>query len=102
MKLTEAQLRSVIQQVLTEDSRGPAALKSAATDVVAAINEENPAAFWGALGEVIEGIAGTIRLAPGADKHERKKFIDTIKPAWNLCNQLRNAYSSNNNFKQGK
>lgn len=88
MKLTEAQLRSLVRQVLKEDVSGPAALKSAATDVVAAINEDNPAAFWNAFSEVLEGLAGTVALAPNSDKRERQKFIETIKPVWTLVKHL--------------
>lgn len=88
MKLTESQLRNVIHQVLIEDASGPSALKKASSDVIMAINEENPAAFWNAFSEIIEGLAGTVSHAPGADNLERKKFIEAIKPVWRLTRQL--------------
>lgn len=56
MKLTESQLRGLIKQALIEASEGPAVLKNASTNVVAAINEDDPAAFWGSVEGVIEGL----------------------------------------------
>lgn len=93
MKLTEAQLRHVIRQVLVEDSGGPSQLKTSSQGVIAAINDDNPASFWQAFLGVLEGMAGTVAHAPAADKLERSKFIEAIRPAAKLCNQLRNAYS---------
>lgn len=88
MKIAESQLRGLIRQVLIEDAQGPSILKGSSTDVIAAINDNDPAAFWEAFSSVIEGLAGTVELAPGADNLERRKFIEAIKPVWKLTKQL--------------
>lgn len=92
MKLTEAQLRSAIRSVLTESAEGPTQLKQGAQSAIAAINDDNPASFWEAFLGVIEGLAGTVQHAPGADNQERSKFVETLRPVAKFCNQLRNAY----------
>lgn len=92
MRITESKLRGLIRQILREDAGGPAALKQSSTAVIQAINDDDAAAFWGALMTNFEGMAGTVHHAPAGDKMEQQKFIELLRPAAKLCNQLRNAY----------
>jgi hypothetical protein len=64
MKITEAQLRNAIRQIIKEES-GPAILKQASTAVIQAINDENSIAFWGAINAALEGIVASTEHAPG-------------------------------------
>ncbi len=83
MKITESQLRKLIRQTLVEGSEGPAHLKQSATDVIAAINEDNPAAFWQSVEGVLEGLIMVMQHTPGADNKQKQQqasqFIEAAK-----------------------
>lgn len=65
VKLTESQLRHLVEQVLAEDVNGPAVLKAASGKVIAALNADNPATFWSAVSELLEGLIMSMDLVPG-------------------------------------